>query len=424
MRNFRYYVLAVAVSGCLGALPIACASGGVSGEPEGQGGRAGASTKTNVAGHSSIGGRSSIGGAAGAGSSVAAGGTKQQFSGSIDVSGTDTSTEIECAQHQVSIKALPPDIMIIMDRSMSMTDDVSGQACAGGSLSGDGNCGDASKWNQTIVAVKAVVQDTQAAVNWGMFWLGNEAAQCGAGTSPIVPITSGDSYTPIRAALDSNQFTGAIGTPTATVVNNSVKYMKTLTDANPKYLLVATDGEPNCASGTSVGGFGGGSTSYNADITGSTNAVASALKAGIQTFVVGIATTSSTTSTASTASTALDSMADAGGNPQVGAATKYYEVTDTESLKSTLNQIIGLATSCTVSLDNTPQGQWTIAISAQDDSGETVEVPNDPTDGWSYTDESTKASIQLSGTACDNLKNGKYSNLQFVYTCPDHKIVL
>jgi hypothetical protein len=243
-----------------------------------------------------------------------------------------------------------------------------------------------------------------------MFWLGNEQTQCGASTTPAVPITSGDSITAITAAFDGNVFDGEIGTPTAAVVKNSVQYLKTLTDENPKFLLVATDGEPNCARTTSVG---------TSDATGATNAVTEAAAEGIPTFVVGIATASS-----AAANSALDSMAVAGGKPQTSGATKYYAVSDTDTLKTVLNEIIGLAASCTVSLENTPEGEWTIAISAKDATDKTIAIPNDPANGWSYTDTTTKSSIILSGEACDNLKTGKYSNLQFVYTCPEEEIVL
>ena len=55
---------------------------------------------------------------------------------------------------------------------------------------------------------------TQSAVNWGLMFLGDEPAACGAATAPVVPITPATSYPPIQAALTGVQFTGATGTPT------------------------------------------------------------------------------------------------------------------------------------------------------------------------------------------------------------------
>ena len=114
-------------------------------------------------------------------------------------------------------------------------------------------------------------------------------------------------------------------------------------------------------------------------------------------------------------------MAQAGGESQAGA-TAYYAVSDTAELEATLNQIVGLVASCTISLENVPQGTWTIAIWATDASGKTVQIPTSATDGWGYTDTS-KSSITLVGSTCDNLKSGAYSNLQFVYTCQNQTIL-
>jgi hypothetical protein len=99
-------------------------------------------------------------------------------------------------------------------------------------------------------------------------------------------------------------------------------------------------------------------------------------------------------------------------------------VTDTTSLASALSQIVGLVASCTISLANTPSGSWTIAIAATDfSSGKKVQIAQDATNGWSFTD-SKKTAIELNGTSCENLKSGVYSNFSFVYTCAGGTIVL
>ena len=85
-------------------------------------------------------------------------------------------------------------------------------------------------------------------------------------------------------------------------------------------------------------------------------------------------------------------MAQAGGESQAGA-TAYYAVSDTAGLEATLNQIVGLVASCTISLENVPQGTWTIAIWATDASGKTVQIPTSATDGWGYTDVSKSPPI-------------------------------
>jgi hypothetical protein len=314
-----------------------------------------------------------------------------------------------CGQTSVSVMPLPPDILIVQDRSLSMTDDSSGQSCVKPTpANGDGMCGAASKWAQTIAAINQVVGQTQSKVNWGLMFLGDEVDQCGAATAPVVNITPGNSSQLIQAALNGVQFNGKLGTPTAAVMNNAVKYLQGLTDDNPKYLLLATDGEPNCA---------GGNLNMS-DGTGAENAVTAAYTAGFPTFVVGIAT-----ATVASASIALNTMAVNGGEAQVGAATQYYAVTDTAGLETVLGQIIGKAVSCTIPLTGVSGNLDKVAVSAKDASGNTIEIMQDSTNGWSYTD-ATKTAIILNGDACNNLKSVTYTGFQFIYTCSTGMIIL
>jgi von Willebrand factor type A domain len=313
-----------------------------------------------------------------------------------------------CGQTNLSVTPLPPDILIVQDRSLSMTDDSNDRACPGGTMQGNGNCGATSKWAQVIAALIPVVMQTQATVNWGLMFLGAEPTECGVATAPVVPITPGASYAPIQAALSGEQFTGLLGTPTAAVINNAVKYMQSLTDPNPKYLLLATDGEPNCAGGVLNGN----------DDVGANSAVAAAAAAGLPTFVVGIAT-----STDPAASNSLNMLAQTGGEAQTGAATKYYAVTDTNGLLSALTKILKAATPCTIPLTGVNGNLDQVAVTAKDAAGNTVQIMQDPTNGWTYTDAS-KTAIVLNGSACNDLQSVTYTAFQFIYTCASGHICI
>ncbi|HSY38349.1 MAG TPA: VWA domain-containing protein, partial [Polyangia bacterium] len=293
-----------------------------------------------------------------------------------------------------------------------MTDNSDDMSCPGGTMAGDGNCGATSKWAQVIAALNLVVGQTQNTVNWGLIFLGDEATVCGAATAPVVDITAGASAQPIQDAFNGVSFTGQIGTPTTAVMNNAVTYLKGLTDANPKYLLLATDGEPNCAAGTGTANAGG------TDAVGAENAVAAAKTAGFPTFVVGIATSSDAAAT-----NALNTMAVNGGEAQTGAATQYYSVTDTAGLETVLAQIVGKTVSCTIPLTGVGGNLDKVAVSAKDASGNTIEIMEDDTNGWSYTDP-TKTAIILNGDACSNLKSVTYTGFQFIYTCATGVIVI
>ena len=302
--------------------------------------------------------------------------------------GTDASTS--CGQTNVNVMPEPPDILIVQDKSLSMND-----APAGGTCTAAG----CSKWSQVSAAMDTVVMATQTTVNWGLVFFGNDN-MCGVTSTPIVPITPSASYGPISAAYAGNQPSSY--TPTTAAVNAAVTYMQGVTDSNPKYLLLATDGLPNCKAGDR--------NVMDDDSPGAITAVTNAQMAGFPTFVVGIGNTQGDTT--------LNKLAMAGGEPQVGSAdgNSFYEVNSTADLVTALNKIVGLVASCTIPLTGVNGTLDKVAVSAKDASGNTVEIMQDPANGWSYTDTSM-TTIVLNGTACTNLQNGMYSDFQFIYTC-------
>jgi hypothetical protein len=377
-ENFTGFLLLAGLIGC-GFSPKG--SGLVSGE--------GGSASTGSGGSSSGSG----------GSSSGKGGSTSSGSGGVNVTGSgggggDVGPEIDastsCGQTNVKVMPEPPDILIVQDKSLSMNEDSTGAACTAAGC---------SKWSQVSTAMDTVVMATQTTVNWGLIFFGSDN-MCGVNATPSVPITPVTSYTPISQAYATNMPSSY--TPTEAAMNAAVAYMQTLTDQNPKYLLLATDGLPNCkANDRNV---------MDDDSPGATTAVTNAKTAGFPTFVVGIGNTMGTTT--------LNALAMAGGEPQIGSAdgNSFYEVNNTAELETALNKIVGLIASCTIPLTGVNGTLDKVAVSAQDASGNTVQVMQDPVNGWSYVDASM-TTIVLNGTACTDLQSGAYSNFQFIYTC-------
>jgi catechol-2,3-dioxygenase len=123
--------------------------------------------------------------------------------------------------------------------------------------------------------------------------------------------------------------------------------------------------------------------------------------------------------------TTLNNLAMAGGEAQVGSAdgNLFYEVNSTADLVTALNKIVGMVASCTIPLTGVNGTLEKVAVSAKDASGNTVEVMQDPTNGWSYTDTSMKTII-LNGTSCADLQNGSLTDFQFIYTCSTGSICI
>lgn len=339
-------------------------------------------------------------GAGGAGGKVSGGGGQAAASGDVVLTGAGGAAGMSCGQATVPIMPLPPDVLIVQDRSLSMAQDANGKACTATGC---------SKWSQVSTAIETVVSSaTGANVNWGLVFFGADSA-CGVapnGTAIVDIAPAATSAPAIQAAFMNTQPQSY--TPTEAAMNSAVTYMQTLTDQNPKFILLATDGLPNCPPG--------GNTTTD-DSPGAETAVTNAVAAGFKTFVVGIATASDQMAT-----TTLNTMAINGAEPQpscpagTAGCTQYYSVTDTASLETALNSIIGLVASCTISLKDAPKGFNNIVISATDaTTGKPVAIPQDPVNGWSY--DATMANVILNGTSCANLQNLTYTAFNFNYAC-------
>jgi hypothetical protein len=372
-------VVAASLYGC------AFTPGTPSGESSGAGGSLGLGgsfgTGTGGAGVSS-------GGSFGTGSSSGAGG---------DVSPTGTGGG--CGQANVPIMAIPPDILIVQDKSGSMANDDSDSSCKNG-------CGANSKWSQVTAALNTVVANTQSSINWGLKFFSDDG-ECSASGAPVVAV----------GAMNASQIASAISgakpagnTPTRDAITSGASYLTSVQDTNPRYLLLATDGLPNCP----VGCAGMSKPSSMCTTTDNPDedlaaeaAVMMAAQQGLKTFVIGIGDVTSAVNT-------LNQLAVNGGEAQTGGATSYYAATDPTALQNALDAIVGAVASCTISLAGAPSGFTNVAVSADTSAG-IVEIQPDPTNGWSY--DANKQNIILNGTSCTNLKNGTYSNLQFYYAC-------
>jgi hypothetical protein len=307
-------------------------------------------------------------------------------------------TDANCGQVNSPLKVVPPDILLIQDRSASMAYDDNDQPCR------RGGCGANSKWSEVTVAVTQVVTTTQATVNWGLKFFADADNMCGVMPGVTVPVGPNSGMAISNAIARTAPSTD---TPTRAAIEGGTAYLMSLTDPNPKYILVATDGEPNCPTGCI--GNDCGATPNPAEEMGSEMAVAAAVAAGIKVFVVGIGNVTSAVDT-------LNQLAINGGEAQSGGATSYYAATDEAALETALNQIVGKVASCTLPLPGKPQDPTNVIV---EDVPTKTQIPQDPAhaDGWDYTD-ATQTAIQLYGPACSKVTDGTYSNIEILEGCP------
>jgi hypothetical protein len=319
----------------------------------------------------------------GTGTGLIGGGGAQ--TGQANISG------MNCAAVMQPVAKLPPDILLIQDKSGSMNDAADG-SCTG-------NCGANSKWSQTTAALMQVLTTTDANVNWGLkYFASPNGGACGVNAGADVAIAANNS-----AAINNSlgRTTPGNSTPTRLAVNAGAAYMGTVNDANPKFLLLATDGLPNCAPNC-------GNNCQASDMAGAVQAVSDALNAGFPTFVVGIATSSDPTSDAT-----LNQMAMMGGKPQANGPPYYYPVASQQQLVDALNAIVVIAGTCVFTIPSPPNNdtdQMHIGVQV---NGTEINHDTSHANGWDYTGTNQ---VTVYGSSCDAIMAGT-ATVQIVFKC-------
>lgn len=336
----------------------------------------------------------------------------------------------------VPARQLPPNIMLVVDRSGSMIDSVSG---VGPSCSIDGTANSAydplspntCKWNDLKSALAdsstGFLVQSQALGRFGLLPFPGDEGTCGPGRI-AVPI--GPSVQPVRFQL-MNQIVPRGGTPTGLALREAAKDPAlAIPQANRRrYVMLLTDGLPNCAesealadrcaacnaNASSCGVAGGcrptfgGTTTCTAepfpgaaclDDDGLVDAVTTLKKKGIETFVIGFG--SATTGT--DASTILDRAAVEGGHPRSGASVRYYQANTVEELHGYLSEILS-AFPCEFKLDPVPEDDRLISVTLYDgdpesSTGRALERGAE----WEVVSPG-KGAIKLLAPICDQLQN-------------------
>ena len=331
--------------------------------------------------------------------------------------GPMSSPDLNCGAKTKTASKLAPDVLIVLDRSGSMNESYNGTSCSGtggaGGRAGGGmtNCGPDSKWAKVTPAIAQVVAETDIDVNWGLKFFPQTMAGAGMDACAVnnladVPIAAGNAMAIQTAIVGSTQANGGVvtgynGTPTRNAANGAVGYMQSLTDANPKFILLATDGAPTCPEA--------GTTNAS---PGAIAAVAAANTAGFQTFVVGIATANSADADAT-----LSSMATAGGLPRA-ATPSYYPVTNADDLAAAIRTLVGVAATCTFQVGPTPTDDGSTSLDKIDVFGDGAPIVLDKThtNGYDYKDAS-KQQIEVHGPLCDQIKSGAIKDVTVTFRC-------
>ncbi|MGC4114023.1 MAG: hypothetical protein QM765_05065 [Myxococcales bacterium] len=332
---------------------------------------------------------------------------------------------------QVEGKALPPNIMLVVDKSGSMTQSVTGTGLA---CTIDGTVGatydprstNPCKWNDLIAVfadpTTGFLTTSQGLGRFGLAAFPSSTGQCDTG-SVLVPI--GDDAQPIRDQL-LNRLTPGGGTPSAASLLEAGKD-SALVSAEPnrkRFAMLLTDGLPNCNSAnaakcaqcradalscsavdgcrpTEVPGtclrtpFDGASC---LDEDALVTAVSQLSAKGIGTFVIGFGKDTS----GGDASRVLTRAAVAGGYPRQGAAEQYYQANSVDELKTFLEEILKKFP-CTFELPNPVSDKMLVQVSISDSSSDTTTDLVQNTD-WQFPSATALGEIQILGDWCTTIQ--------------------
>jgi hypothetical protein len=290
--------------------------------------------------------------------------------------------DANCGQISTVATRVAPEILVVLDRSISI---------------------DQAQWNNFLSGVIGAISNEGSLIDWGLYAFPEDGPACGAGTLtaaidvPIQPDNVTHEIAHIAAAG-----TGASGTPTAAAIQTAAGYMQSLTDQNPKYLMLLTDGAPTCA-GT-IDALSVDPAQAQADAVA---AIAAAYRAGLPTIVVAPSTTTAPADIA-----ALNALSEAGGYSAGSPPGPTFP--NEQTLWQLLIPFDG-GFSCTFYLGpNAPPVPNVVTVTLNG-----ARVPRDPSHvvGWDYTD-SWMNSIELYGYWCDQVAQNRSVTFTAYFGCP------
>ncbi|MFS8069749.1 MAG: vWA domain-containing protein [Byssovorax sp.] len=282
---------------------------------------------------------------------------------------------------EIVAKAVPPNMLIVLDRSCSMTNAVGGS----------------TKWAIAVAALNKMTADFNGKIRFGMTLFPDlVGGDCGQAAIPI-PVADAketaiqDLLTKALVKADPYFPDGPCVTNIDTaILQASLEPAFTAVDRD-SYAVLVSDGKQSAGCGGDVGDKK--TEMYIADL----------FAKGVPTFVIGFAV--------GVDNVQMDKFATAGGVPASGA-TKFYDAADQASLDAALKTIATKTLSCSYALATKPPSPDEIYVFLNDKK---VLKDTTHTSGWDY--DAATNQVVFYGQSCDDLKNGVVDDIDIVLGC-------
>ncbi len=290
----------------------------------------------------------------------------------------------DCGAQEFGAEAVPPNMLLVQDRSCSMKDNVGGK----------------TKWQISVEAINQITTTYKDKIRFGMTWFPDiEGDKCLQETPVPVPCAGG-TESQIQALFSASLAPADPFYPDGPCVTNiDTAIMQASAEASLKdptrqnFAVLITDGKQ---AGCNAAGGDAGTVNILAGMF--------AAVPPIPTFVVGFG--------AETDPAQMNAFADAGGVPRNDPTTRYYQADDAATLQQALDVIAGSVVGCTLLLGDVPPDPADLYAFLDN-----LPVTRDPThqSGWDY--DAATNTVTFYGTDCDNLKNGVVKDVDIVFGC-------
>jgi hypothetical protein len=283
---------------------------------------------------------------------------------------------------------VPADLLVVLDSSGSMTNDIATDNFCDVTT---GTCQE--RWATMTAAMKTVLAKAPTSIHWGLKFFSTPSVTTAVGSTPMgcvvlpaaeVPIDTGNIVSAIASTKPN------YNTPTRAAIEAATTYLSSLQDGRQKYILLATDGQPNCAVA--------GEYPTSPDLEATLQAIANAFAAGIKVHVIGVGPSAGN----------LDAMAVHGGTG------KFYPALSPETLSAALDAIVGAVTSCVYTMATPPPDPNNLGVYLDKHL-----VPQSVSNGWTL---GSNNSVVFNGPTCDGIKAGRYRYVQVLFGCPGSNV--